>query len=66
MMSPPLQTQESSSTQVPVEDDYMDMDPVFQLENNPAYNINKTQSEYQTSTTEYDYINPSEYIYNYR
>ena len=62
MMSPPLQTQEFSSTQVPVEDDYINMDPAFQLENNPAYNIKKIESD-QTSTTEYDYINPSEYIY---
>ena len=38
------------------------MDPVFQLENNPAYNIKKIESEYQTSTADYDYINPSEYI----
>ena len=62
MMSPPLQTQEFSSTQVLVEDDYINMDPAFQLENNPAYNIKKIESD-QTSTTEYDYINPSEYIY---
>ena len=62
-MSPPLQTQQSSSTQVPVEDDYINMDPAFKLENNPAYNIKKIESEDQTSTTEYDYINPSEYIY---
>ena len=44
------------------------MNPVYQLDNNPAYDINKTESEYQTSTTEYDYylllhmINTSEYI----
>ena len=60
--SPPLQTQESNLVQVPVRDDSIHMNPVYQLDNNPAYDINETESEYQTSTTEYDYINTSEYI----
>ena len=32
------------------------MDPVFQLDSNPAYNNHINKIESQTSTTEYDYI----------